>query len=183
MVEIANISHETSSNLLYDIHHIAILVLRLIGKDHRIATQDEEASTSHGPSIKPLASSTAVRMHPIRGQRRGRGHGRLGRVGERDGRVACCSIDETFMTPEYSTPSPKTSIPHEFSTSPSHTFIPSTYSTPPLETSSPHVIPSLSPTSSALDATLPSMTSPISLPPIDETMIDFVPDLGAWPPK
>ena len=62
MVEIATIYHGASSGLLYDIHHITILVLRLIGKDKCIAIQDEEASTSHGPSVRPLASSTAVRM-------------------------------------------------------------------------------------------------------------------------
>ena len=68
MVEIATISHGASSGLLYDIHHIARSVLRLIGEDQRIAAQNEEASTSHGLSIRPLASSTIVRMQPIRGQ-------------------------------------------------------------------------------------------------------------------
>ena len=62
MVEIATIPHRASSGLLYDIHHIAISVLHLIGEDQRIAAQDEEASTSHGPSIKPPKSSTIVRM-------------------------------------------------------------------------------------------------------------------------
>ena len=65
-----------SFGLLYDIHHIARSVLRLIGEDHRITAHDEEASTSHGPSIKPPASSTTVRMQPI--QDRGRGRGRVG---------------------------------------------------------------------------------------------------------
>ena len=80
MVEIATISHGASSGLLYDIHHIAISVLRPIGEDQHIAALDEEASTSHGPSIRPLASSTTVRMQPIRGQRKGgrRGRGRPG---------------------------------------------------------------------------------------------------------
>ena len=62
MVEIAIISHGASSGLLYDIHHITKLVLLLIGEDKCIATNDEEASTSHGPSIRPPTSSTAVRM-------------------------------------------------------------------------------------------------------------------------
>ena len=70
MVEIATISHGASSSLLYDIHHIAISVLRLIGENQRIAAQDEEASTSHGPSIRPLASSIEVRMQSIRGRGR-----------------------------------------------------------------------------------------------------------------
>ena len=62
MVDIATISHGASLDLLYDVHHIVRLVLLLIGEDHCIAAKDEEASTSHGPSIKPHASSTAVRM-------------------------------------------------------------------------------------------------------------------------
>ena len=65
MVEIATISHGASSGLLYDIHHIARSVFSLIGEDRRIAAQDEEASTSHGPSIRPPTSSTVVRMQPI----------------------------------------------------------------------------------------------------------------------
>ena len=62
MVEITTISHGASSGLLYDIHHIARSVLCLIGEDQRIALQYEEASTSHGPFIRPPASSTAVKM-------------------------------------------------------------------------------------------------------------------------
>ena len=62
MVEITTISHGASSGLLCDIHHIARSVLRLIGEDQHIALQYEEASTSHGPSIRPPASSTAVKM-------------------------------------------------------------------------------------------------------------------------
>ena len=67
-----------------------------------------------------------------------------------------------------------TSFPH-------HPHIPLAYFTPPLETSPPHVIPLLSPTSSTLEATLLSTTSPTSLPPIYETMIDLVPNLGSCP--
>ena len=61
MVEIATISHGASSGLLYDIHHIARLVLRMIGEDQCITTQDE-ASTSYGPSIRPPMSFIVVRM-------------------------------------------------------------------------------------------------------------------------
>ena len=43
MVDIASISRGASSSLLYDIHHIAISVLRLIREDHRIVAHDEEA--------------------------------------------------------------------------------------------------------------------------------------------
>ena len=86
MVEIASISHGASSGLLYDIHHIARLVLRLIGEDHRITAHDEKASTSHGPSIRPPASSTIVSMQSIQGRVKGRGggrgRGRLGRASE-----------------------------------------------------------------------------------------------------
>ena len=65
MVEITTISHGASLGLLYDIHHIVRLVLRLIGEDQHIASQDEEASTSHGPSIRPPTSYTTVRMQLI----------------------------------------------------------------------------------------------------------------------
>ena len=65
MVDIASISHGAFSSLLYDIHHIATTVLCLIGEDHYIVTHDEEASTSHGPSIRPHASFTVVRMQKI----------------------------------------------------------------------------------------------------------------------
>ena len=46
MVDIVSIFHGVSSCLLYDIHHIARLVLCPIREVHRIVTQDEEASTS-----------------------------------------------------------------------------------------------------------------------------------------
>ena len=65
MVEITTISHGASSGFLCDIHHIARSVLRLIEEDQRIAAQDEEASSSHGPSIRPLMSSIVVRMQLI----------------------------------------------------------------------------------------------------------------------
>ena len=103
MVEITTISHAASSGLLYDIHHITRSVLRLIGEDQCIVAKDEEASTSHGPSIIPLVSSTAVRMQPIRGRGRVRGYGQgRGRVGEQGGRrsggrAVGCSIYETSI--------------------------------------------------------------------------------------
>ena len=62
MVDITNISHGDSSGLLYDIRHIARSVLHLIGEDHRIATQDEEASTLHGLSIITPTLSTTIMM-------------------------------------------------------------------------------------------------------------------------
>ena len=85
MVEITTLSHVASSSLLYNIHHIARSVLHLIGEHKHIVSQDKEAFTSHGPSIRPLSSSTIVRMQSIRGRGRGRGHSRPSRVGERGG--------------------------------------------------------------------------------------------------
>ena len=65
MVDIASRSHGATTGLVYDLHHISRSVLHQIEKEHRIAGYDQEASTSHGPSIKPLMSSTLVRMQPI----------------------------------------------------------------------------------------------------------------------
>ena len=65
MVDIVSISHGASSGFLYNIRHIARSILRLIGEDHCIDVQDEKASMSHGPSIRPHASSTVVWMRPI----------------------------------------------------------------------------------------------------------------------
>ena len=65
MVHTANRSRGATSDLVYDIHHIPRIVLRLIGEDHHIDAHDEEASTSYGPSIRPPISSIVVRMQPI----------------------------------------------------------------------------------------------------------------------
>ena len=118
MVDITSISHGASSSLLYNIHHVARSILRMIGEDHHIATQDEEVSMSHGPSIRLAALSRAVRMQSIRGRGRGRGRGRPSeRGGHRSGgRVAGHSTNETSILPEYSTSPPRLpyymSIPH-----------------------------------------------------------------------
>ena len=67
---------------MYDLYHIAISMLLQIGEEHCIAGHDKEASTSCGPSIRPLVSSTPIRMQFIRG----RGKGRVDRRGcDRDG--------------------------------------------------------------------------------------------------
>ena len=76
MVEIATLSHGASLGLLYDIHHIARLVLHSIREDQHVVAQDDETSTSHRSSIRPPTSSTAFRMQSIQGRGRGRGHGR-----------------------------------------------------------------------------------------------------------
>ena len=65
MADIASHSRGATIDLVYDLHHIARLVLHKIGEEHRIADCDQEAFTSHGPSIRPSVSSTPVRMQPI----------------------------------------------------------------------------------------------------------------------
>ena len=72
MADIASRSPRATTSLVYDLHHIAKLVLHQIGEEHRIVGYDQEASTSHGPSIRPPMSSTLVCMQPIRGRGRGR---------------------------------------------------------------------------------------------------------------
>ena len=84
MADIASRLRYATTGLVYDLYHIARLVLHQIEEEHRIADYNEEASTSHGPSIRPPVSSTPVCMQPIQGRERGRGrvdwrgHGRDG---------------------------------------------------------------------------------------------------------
>ena len=80
MADIASLLRYVTTGFVYDLHHIARSVLHQIGEEHRIVGYDQEASTSHGPSIRSLVSSTPVRMQPIQG----RGRGRVNRRG-RDG--------------------------------------------------------------------------------------------------
>ena len=68
MVDIASRSRYATTGLVYDLHHIAISVLHQIREEHRIAEYYQEASTSHGPSIRPPVSSIPVHMQPIRGR-------------------------------------------------------------------------------------------------------------------
>ena len=72
MAYIASRSLGATTSLVYDLHNNAISVLHQIGEEYRIANYDQEASTSHGPSIRPPASSTPVCMPPIRGRGRGK---------------------------------------------------------------------------------------------------------------
>ena len=65
MADIASHSCYATTGFVYDLHHISRLVLHQIREEHRIAVYDQEASTSHGSSIRPLVSS-------IRGRGRGR---------------------------------------------------------------------------------------------------------------
>ena len=86
MADIASRSRFATAGALCDIHHIARLLLHQIGEDHRIAGYAQEASTSHGPSIRPPMSSTLARMQPIRGRGRGRWRGGVDHRGRaRDG--------------------------------------------------------------------------------------------------
>ena len=79
MADIASRSRFATAGALCDIHHIVRSVLHQIGEDHRIAGYAQEASTSHGPSIRPAVSSTPAHMQPIQGRGRG-GVDRRGRA-------------------------------------------------------------------------------------------------------
>ena len=167
MADIASRSRYATTGLVYNLHHIARSMLHQIREEHHIADYDQEASTSHGPSITPSMSFTLVCMQPIRGRGRGRvdrrGHGRDGEGGR--------------GTPELTLPypSPEIFIPPQTYTSPS--ISPDTY------TSLPYPV-SPEPTSIAVDITLPShpLSSP-TLPPISDTIFDLVSELGALPAR
>ena len=65
MADIVSRSRGATTGLVYNLHHIARSVLLKIGEEYHIAGYDQEASTSHGPSIRPPVSSTPVCMQPI----------------------------------------------------------------------------------------------------------------------
>ena len=103
MADKASCSRGATTGLVYDLHHIARLVLHQIGEEHHIAGYDQEASTSHGPSIRPPVSSTPVRMQPIQGRGRRRvdrrGRGRDGERGHgRDGEGGRGTPEPTLST-------------------------------------------------------------------------------------
>ena len=182
MADIASRSHGATTGLVYDLHHIARLVLHQIGEEHRIVNYDQEASISHGPSIRPPVSSTPVRMQPIRGRGRGRvdrrGRGRdSGRGHGRDGEGGRGTPEPTLLTsiPPHTYSSPEIFIPPQTYTSPS---IPSdTY------TSLPYPV-SPEPASIVVDITFSSHPlSSHTLPPIGETIVDLVSELGALPAR
>ena len=83
-------------------------MLHQIGEEHHIAGHDQEASNSHGPSIKPLVSSTLVRMQPIQGRRRWRvdwrGRGRDGGQGHGQGCEGGRGTPEPTLPPLSPTP-------------------------------------------------------------------------------
>ena len=103
MVDITSCSVYATTGLVYDLHHIVISVLHRIGEEHRIVSYNQEASTSHGPSIRPSVSSTPIRMQPTRGRGRGRvdrrRRGRYGGRGHgRDGEDSCGTSKPTLPT-------------------------------------------------------------------------------------
>ena len=113
MVHIASRSRYATTSLVYELHHIARSVLYQIGEEHRIAGYDQEASTSHESSIRPLLSSTAVCMQPIRG--RGRGKRRVDHRGRgQDGEGGRGTPEPTLPTsiPPIFTPHPRFLYPH-----------------------------------------------------------------------
>ena len=183
MADIASRSRYFITGLVYTLYHIARSVLHQIAEEHHIADYDQEASTSHGPSIRPPVSSTLVRMYPIRGRGRGRekekddrrGRGLDGGRGHgRDGEGGRGTPDPKLPTsiPPHAYPSPEIFRPPQTYTSPS--IPPDTYISLPYPVS-------LEPASIPVDITLSShsVSSP-TLPPIGDTILDLASELGAF---
>ena len=205
MADIAIRSRFATAGALCDIHHIARLVLHQIGENHRIAGYTQEASTSQGPSIRPPVSSTPSRMQPIRGRGRGRERGGVDCRGRsRDGgsghgpdsNSGLGTLEPTLPTsiPSYTYPSPEMFIPPHTCTSPSiPTHIDTSPSLPPYYTS-PSILPytytsvpypvSTEPASIAIDITLSSHPLPShTLLPMDDTILDLLPEWGRLPAR
>ena len=205
MTDIASRSCYATAGVLCNIHHIARLVLHQIREDHRIVGYAQEASTSHGPSIRPPVSSTPARMQPIRGRGRGRvdhrGRGRDGGPGHGpDSDSGLGTLEPTLPTsiPSHTYPSPEMFITPRTYTSPSiPPYIDTSPSLPPHTYTSPSILlntytsPSIPPhtytsvpypvspeTASILvDITLSSHPLPShTLPPIDDTILDLLPE-------
>ena len=181
-------------------------MLRQIGEDHRIAKNAQEASTSHGPSIRPSVSSTPARMQPIRGRGRERGRGGVDRQGHaRDGGPGhgpnsdngLSTLEPTLPTsiPSHTYPSPDMFIPPHTYTSPSiPPHIDTSPSIPPYSYTSPSILPhtdtsvpypvSPEPASIVVDITLSSHPLPShTLPPMDDTILDLLPEWGRLPAR
>ena len=206
MADIASRSRFATGGTLCDIHHIARFVLHQIGEDHRIAGYAQEASTSHGPSIRPPVSSTPTRMQPIRGRGRGRGIRGVDRRGRaRDGGLrhgpdsdnGIGTFEPSFPTsiPSHTYPSPEMFIPPHTCTSPSiPPHIDTSPSLPPHTYTSPSILPhtytyvpypvSPEPASIPVDITLMSHPLPShTLPPLDDTIFDLLPKWGRLPAR
>ena len=191
MVDIAGRSRFATTGALCDIHHIARLVLHQIGEDHCIVGYAHEASTSHGPSIKPPVSSTPSRMQPIRGRGRGRGRGGVDRRGSAgDGGPGhgansdsgIGTLEPTLPTsiPSHTYPSPEMFIPPHTCTSPSipahidisHSLSPHTYTSPSIP---PHIdtSPSLPPHTYTSPSIPPHIDTSPSIPPHTYTSVPY----------
>ena len=135
MVDIVDRSRFATAGALCDIHHIARSVLHQIEEGHRIAGYAQEASTSHGPSIRPPVSSTPSCMQLITGRGRGRGRGGVERRGRAEDGGAGHGVDSDIGIRTLD-PSFPTSIP-------SHTYLsPSiSHSLPPHTCTSPSIPP------------------------------------------
>ena len=228
MVDIVDRSRFATASAMCDIHHIARSTLHQIREEHRIAGYAQEASTSHGPLIRPPVSSTPSCMQPIRGRGRGRGRGGVKRRGlAGDGGVGhgvdsdsgICTLDPSLPTslPSHSYPSPSIShslpphtctspsIPPHIDTSPS--LPPHTYTSPsipphintspslPPHTYTSHSLPphtyttvpypvSPEPASIPVDMTLTSHPLPShTLPPMDDTILDLLPEWVRLPTR
>ena len=190
MADIASLSREATSILVYDLHHIDISVLHHIEEEYRIADYDQEASSSHGPSIRPPVLSTTVVCNPFEVEREGE---LIGEVVVKMVRevvvhlIRHCLLPYPFPPPPHTYPSPDTSkLPHTYS-SPDSFIPPQTYTSPSIPqhtcTSLPSPVSS-EPASMVVDITLSShpLSSP-TLPPIDETMVNLVLELGALPAR
>ncbi|RVW16828.1 hypothetical protein CK203_098173 [Vitis vinifera] len=152
---------------LGDIHRIAIDILHVIGKDHRIHSSRQSPTSSY-PSMRPPMSATTVRMQPIRGQGRDsrRDDGRGGQQPRRSMHpletMLAPSTSSIQFAPEASTlspsplpsPSPNPSLLEHvvsYTTVPSHVF-------PPTEATIPDVtIPETTPLSTNLPSPLPCL--------------------------
>ena len=185
---------------LCDIHHIARSVLHQIIEDHRIAGYAQEASTSHGPSIRPPMSSTPSRMQPIRGRGRGRGRGgveRRGRAGDGgvghgvDSDISIRTLEPTLPTsiPSHTYPSPEMFIPPHTCTSPSiPTHIDISHSLPPYTCTSPFIpqhidtSPFLHPHAYTSPSILPHIDTSPSLPPHTYTSPSILPHTYTFVP-
>ena len=198
MADIASRSRFAIAGVLCDIHHISRSVLHQIGEDHRITGYAQEASTSHGPLIRPPVSSNLARMQPIRGRGRGRGRwgvdhrgrardGGLGHYPDSDSGLG--PLEPTLPTsiPSHTYPSPEMFIPPHTCTSPSiPPHIDTSPSLPPHTYTSSSILPhtytsvpypvSPEPTSIPIDITLSSYPlSSHTLPPMDDTILDLLP--------
>ena len=180
MANIASRSHYGTAGVLCDIHHLARLVLHQIREDHRIAGYAQEASTSHGPSIRPPVSSTPACMQPIRGRGRGgwrvdgRGPGRDGGPGHSpDSDNGLGTLEPTFPTsiPSHTYPSPEMFIPPHTYTSPSiPPHIDTSPSIPPHTYTSPSILPHTYTSPSIPPHTYTSVTYPVSQEPSSITV-------------